>query len=358
EILDAGQDVRDRLGFLEALSDIAGVYVPAKEPTSISRRIVPELDLAFHPTSQIVPIVPDGDVHEPILGKSFLIEVNRGCGHACAFCVVGHICRPRRVRSLKRQLEICEDGLKRTPVGKVAFIGSSVGAVDGLAEIGSMLVHRGVRISVPSLRADSITEELLRTLVEGGQKTLTIAPEVGGQELRYRIRKRISNETFYDVVALASRVGMKFLKAYFIFGLPEESLDDVHEIGRMIARFREIGRMRVTVSLNPFIPKAGTEFERKPQLSLDVLRERMSIVRKSLKHLPGVELEILDPRLARIQAALSVGDRRLGPLIRLAAKYGGLGGWRRAERETGIPFNEIVTGPRRQEDPLPWAFIS
>jgi len=113
----------------------------------------------------------------------------------------------------------------------------------------------------------------------------------------------------------------------------------------------------VTASVNPFIPKAHTRWERMPQPPIEELRRKNKLLEKALRNVARAELETLDPRHARIQAALSIADRTIGKLIRVAADYGGLGGWRRAQKETNIPFFSLANEQNRYEKTLPWSFI-
>jgi radical SAM superfamily enzyme YgiQ (UPF0313 family) len=115
--------------------------------------------------------------------------------------------------------------------------------------------------------------------------------------------------------------------------------------------------MRITVSVNPFVPKAQTKWEREPQLPIDAIRSRIRIIEKGLHGVSRVYVEPLDPRDARIQAALSIGDRSLGKAILVAARHGGYGGWRKAERDTGIPVLSTANNQSRSQGDLPWAFI-
>ncbi len=314
-------------------------------------------------TQRFIPLhrsylMPTGDIHEPIFGRALLVEVTRGCGHACAFCLVGHICRPRRTRSLKRLQEIIERGVSETPVKKVALIGPTLGDMDDLVQLATWTVNRGLAMSAPSLRADSVSRELIDALVRGGQRTLTLAPETGSERLRWSIGKGLSDESIERAIEIATQGGMKALKLYFIIGLPDETEDDVKSIAGMVSRISKMSRMRITVSANPFIPKAGTRLEREPQPSIDIIRQKRRIIESELRGVPRVEIESFDPRKAQVQAALSIGDRSLSRVIQLASRYGGLGGWRRAERETGISIQDIACGDGRRDGTLPWSFIS
>jgi radical SAM superfamily enzyme YgiQ (UPF0313 family) len=316
-----------------------------------------DLDAVFHPTSQIIPDVPEGSKLEPVFGKSFLVEVTRGCGHSCKFCLVGHICRPRRVRSLDVLKEIIEIGLQETPARKVSLIGSSLGDMDKLEEFASWVVKQGNQLSAPSLRADTVTPSLLKSLVKGGQRTLTIAPESGSPELRKTMGKGLDDSDVEGAVLQAANAGYKAVKLYFIFGLPGESDDDVRAIAKMTSHLASISGMKVTASVNPFVPKAHTRWQREAQPSIEELRRRLKLIETELHNKPRVTLEGSDPRGARIQAALSLGDRSLGKVIREASLHGGLGGWRRAEKATNIPFFTVANDRERLQDALPWSFI-
>jgi radical SAM superfamily enzyme YgiQ (UPF0313 family) len=358
DIVDAVKEASSRTECLSILENIPGIYVPSSEPSSVERIIMPELDSLFHPIAQIIPEVPDGSKLDPVFGKALLIEVTRGCGHSCKFCLVGHICRPRRVRSIGILKKIVESGLTKTPVRKVALIGSSLGDLDNLEDFAQWVVNQDLELSAPSLRADTVSEKLLDALVKGGQRTLTIAPEAGSPELRRSMGKGLDDSEIDDAITLAAKSGYKAVKLYFIVGLPGETDDDVSAIAKMTSRLAASSGLRVTASVNPFVPKAHTRWQREGQIPLDEMRRRLKLIEKELHNKPRVVLEGSDPRSARVQAALSLGDRSLGSVIRQASLQGGFGGWRRAERETGVPFFSIASDTARLQDHLPWSFIS
>ncbi|MHA2117564.1 MAG: B12-binding domain-containing radical SAM protein [Candidatus Thorarchaeota archaeon] len=358
DIIDAVRDSPSRSNALEGLSEIPGVYVPTAEPSSVVRIIIEDLDSLAYPTSQIIPDVLEGSQLEPVFGKSFLTEVTRGCGHSCKFCLIGYICPPRRTRSLDRLKEIIAQGLEASPVNKVSLIGSSLGDHDGLEDLANWIVKRGVELSAPSLRADSVTVNLLRAFVNGGQRTLTIAPEAGSPELRKVMGKGLDDEDIHRAVKMAKDAGYKAVKLYFIIGLPNESQQDILAIVQMVKQLAQTYGLRTTASVNPFVPKAHTRWEGEPQSTVESLRQKLKLIETGVRNVPKVTVEGVDPRNARIQAALSVGDRSIGKVIQLAAKYGGLGGWRRAEKESGISFFSVANNPRYVDGKVPWAFMS
>ena len=357
EIVESITSSSSRNEALVALSGIEGVYVPSLPQDSVVRLIMPDLDRLFHPIAQVIADVDDNSTLAPVFGASLLVEVSRGCGHSCKFCLVGHICRPRRVRSVPKLKEIIQEGLELTPVRKISLIASSLGDLDNLEELASWIIEQDLQLSTPSLRADRVTPKLLEILKMGGQRTLTIAPETGSSELRKKMGKGLSDDAIFSAVEAAKEMGFKSIKTYFIIGLPGESDEDILDLGNMVSKIAKQTGLRTIASVNPFIPKAHTKWEREPQPSLEDLRRRIKLVEKSLHNVPRTVLEALDPRSARIQAALSIGDRSLGKIIRIAAEQGGFGGWRRAEKETGIRFFEIASAQDRLVDELPWHFI-
>ncbi|MFX1263955.1 MAG: B12-binding domain-containing radical SAM protein [Promethearchaeota archaeon] len=357
DIVDTIRDSSSRSDALVSMGEIPGVYVPSAGQSSVRRLIMSNLDDIFHPVTQIIPDVPDGAKLDPVFGKSFLVEVTRGCGYSCKFCMVGHICRPRRARSLDILKRIVEEGLEKTPVRKVSLIGSSLGDLDGLDDLASWVVDQNVQLSAPSLRADSVTLGLLESFVKGGQRTMTIAPEAGSDRMRRAMGKGLSDEEIERASRLAAQAGYRALKLYFIIGLPDESEDDISDISKMVRHVSKVSNLRVTASINPFVPKAHTRWECKSQPGVEELREKLRIVHNGLKNVPRVEVEGIDPRSARIQAALSIGDRSIGRVIHLAARYGGLGGWRRAEKESGLEFLSLPSDTERHRGKLPWSFL-
>jgi radical SAM superfamily enzyme YgiQ (UPF0313 family) len=357
EIVETIKSANSRHEAIEALAEIPGLYVPAEKQDTVSRITITDLDSLDYPIAQVIPDVESDSKFEPVFGKSFLLEVTRGCGHSCKFCLVGHICQPRRTRSLERLKEIVEQGLQNTPVKKVSLIGSSLGDLDRLEDLVCWLVNQGIEVSAPSLRADSVTKTLLKCLIKGGQRTLTIAPETGSVALRKVMGKGLTDLEIEEAVRMAESAGYQALKLYFIIGLPGETDDDIESTIKMVQSIAQGSGLKITASINPFVPKAQTRWEREPQPEIDILRGKIKHIQNSLKNTPRVTLETLDLRNARIQAALSIGDKSLGNIIHAAAAYGGYGGWRRAEKETGASLFSLASDPHRFSKGLPWSHL-
>jgi radical SAM superfamily enzyme YgiQ (UPF0313 family) len=357
EIINEVRDAEARGEAITSLSRLHGIYVPTEAPETVGRNVISDLDSLEYPIAQIIPDVEPESKLEPVFGKSFLLEVTRGCGHSCKFCLVGHICRPRRTRSLARLKELVTAGLENTPVRKVSLIGSSLGDLDRLEDLVCWIRDLDVDVSVPSLRADSVTLPLLECLVKGGQRTLTIAPETGSSRLRKIMGKGLDDDAIENAVRLAESAGYNSLKLYFIIGLPGETSTDVEDTAKMIRSIAQHSKMRITASVNPFVPKAQTRWQQEPQPEIEVLRAKVKQIEEKIKNVPRVTLETLDLRGARVQAALSIGDRSLGKVIQLAATYGGYGGWRRAEKESGVSFLTLANDIDHLSKGFPWAYL-
>ncbi|MCD6410225.1 MAG: radical SAM protein [Candidatus Verstraetearchaeota archaeon] len=358
QILDAIAHGETKEDQLELLAKIEGVYVPGI--SSKVRRIYPEnLDDVFYPLRQVIPQVEDDSPLCPVLGKAFLLEVSRGCPRRCRFCLESYLYHPFRARSFETLLELAENGVALSSVRKIVCIGSAAGDLSYFTDLLEELVNKGFHTSVPALNPYAITELLLKAIQRGGQRTLTLAPETGSCSLQEVCGKRVDLSLFLEAVSTAKKVGFKHLKLYFLIGLPGETADD---IATSAALLREVARRGFSgaslhVSVNPLIPKPHTPFQWLPMLPIHEYRRRFRILVSSAK-LPSTLFELLDPRLAYLQAFLSLGGEEVSEPLKLAAIYGGsLRAWRKALRECSINLEELLTKPRDVESNLPWDFI-
>ncbi|KYH41977.1 MAG: radical SAM protein [Candidatus Bathyarchaeota archaeon B63] len=340
---------------IEELADLRGVYVPGVSD-SAERVWVRSLDEAPHPLAQQIPLVDDGSPYMPVFGRAFTVEAVRGCGRSCRFCLIGHIWRPKRERSLEKMLSIIDEGLKYTPVRKVSVIGASLFDYRHLEELCEFIVSRGLEISVSSLSPEIITERLADSLVKGGQRTVTVAPDAATPRMRSAIGKMIEEEALKDAARTLLSRGIKQLKIYFMIGLPGETPEDVVEIADLSKRVADLGYgyRSVHLSINPLIPKPHTPFQRMKIPAVSYLRDSMRLIKKRLRGDRRFVIDTLDPRHAQIQTLLSLGDREVGRAIEFVARHcGGLGCWRRALKECGIRLEKYIGG-MDPEAPLPW----
>jgi len=303
-------------------------------------------DLSRYPAHSVV-LTPDTE-----FGDLYLIEIARGCGRGCRFCLTGHLYRPPRERSLETLLEQAREGLKyRRRIGLVSAAVSDYSRIDELAE---RLRALGARISVSSLRADSLTETLVRALAESGTQTLTIAPEAGCERLRRVISKTQSEEALLQAVDWAATYRFPQLKLYFMLGHPTETDGDVKALVELVLEIRRRFPRRLIINLTPFVPKAHTPFQWAAMTPAATLRARQDDVKEKLRE-SRVSVKADSPAWAEVQAVLARGDRRLARVLLKMPRLS-LAAWRRALTECGLTAEEFLR-ERSLDEPLPWQVV-
>lgn len=336
-----------RLELLRQWAMIPGLYVPRFyqveydgveietmehepfAPYPVKRQWVRDLDL--YPTTSVIL------TEETEFGDMYLIEVARGCGRGCRFCLAGFSYRPLRERSLDIILDQAKEGLKyREKIGLVGATLSDYSQIDALAQ---GLRRLGAKISVSSLRIDSLSERLLEALVEGGSQTLTIAPEAGSARLRSCINKVISEE---EILEVAQRASGRFsqLKLYFMLGLPGEGEEDMEALVGLAQKIKERFSGHLIVSLSPFVPKAQTPYQWAPMSPLPLLEARLRHIKQRLF---SIEVRSESAAEATIQATLARGDRRVGVAL-ARAKGRSLAAWKRALARQGLAYEALLEG--------------
>ena len=327
----------------------AGLRAQNGAPKTISRGWVQDLD-AMPGGSAIV--TPDTE-----FSNVYLLEVARGCGRHCRFCMAGYCFRRPRQRDKQKLVEQVRHCPAQTE--RIGLMGAAVSDYDEILSLGIDLRAQQRSFSVASLRADSLTADLVNQLAAGGQRTLTVAPEAGSERMRRIINKGIDEADIFRAVALATASGMPHLKLYFMIGLPEETQADVDAIADMVLRIRgkmleNGGRGDLTISVNPFVPKPFTPFQWQPLQPLKAFEAKIAFLRKQFEKDRHIKLIAESGRETLIQALLARGDRRLGPVLRLAVETDSVKQFRRlAEKETPENFVRLHNGWSREE-PLPW----
>jgi radical SAM superfamily enzyme YgiQ (UPF0313 family) len=328
---------------LNALALVPGVYVPALG-TATKRQWIYDLDA--YPTTSFV-LTPNTE-----FGEMYLIEVARGCGRGCRFCLAGYIYRPMRERSLEVLLKQAEEGLRcREEVG---LLGAAVSCYKHIDELALELRKRGAKISISSLRVDFLTEALVRALAESGARTLTIAPEAGSEGLRISINKRIPEEDVFRAADMASRYGFAQLKLYFMIGLPGESEEDIKALLEMVSAVRGRFHRRIVVQITPFVPKAHTPFQWVAMTPEGILWERLRYIERNLRA-KGVSVKFESPSWAAVQGVLARGDEKVGRALMNIRKRS-LAVWRRAMRECGLEESDYLK-ERPLDEQLPWSVV-
>lgn len=353
QLIDICVEERGKHARMEALSKIDGFYVPGLNDGKVKRVWCKSIEDIFCPTMQVIPVKEEKGL-TPVFGRSFLLEIARGCERGCRFCLIGFCGRPRRIRSERRLRQLMEEGIKQSGVRKVTLIAPSISGLK-IVDLCWEAVNAGLEISLPSLSIDAVTDDLLDAIVEGGQRTVTIAPEAGTENMRIKINKPFSDE---EIIATAEKIEERglSLKAYFIIGLPYEKEEDVDAIAKLIDRISKSGGRKLKVSVNPFVPKPHTPFSWVPQNSLQTLRYKRARIQKLLRG-KRINLEGMDLRKAFIEAFLSLGGSEISRIIELAARYGGgLGGWRRAFKESKFKAEHIYKF-RSPDEEQPWEIV-
>lgn len=296
------------------------------------------------------------------MSKKFLVEVSRGCPTLCRFCWAGYNYLPKRSFEVEKILESARAA--RAHTSDIGLVSTAVGAHREIVPLVQALKDMGYRVSVSSLRFEDLRPELVDPLIESGEKTLAVAPEAGTDRLRFAIHKRIPNEEVLEKVDMLFERGVENLKLYLMVGLPGEREEDVEGIVDLVERIRDImlehgrrrGRLgRVIPSINPFIPKPGTPFQWCAMASQKELSRKMRYLQKALGRMPNVEVRCKSPRQEKLQALLSVGDRRLAPAMVMMAR--GEANLSEAMTRNGLDLDRYIHRQRSFDEILPWDHI-
>ena len=368
-IRDGKMEGLDRHAILRQLANVSGVYVPSLyvpiysddgefkgyhiaegAPTTIKRH--------FEMLTSGGETVVATNYTE--FGAMYIIEVARGCGRHCRFCMAGYCFRVPRVRPL----EILKEGVDRAEkLGKkVGLMGAAISDYPEVDELVTYIRSKDMRYSCASLRADSLTQAVVDGLADSGQKTITIAPETGSERLRRVINKGISEEHLQNAATLSAKSGIQHMRLYIMIGLPTETDEDIEAIvglaERTQAHMAEVGcKGRLTLSINPFIPKPFTPFQWMAMDHQKTVEKKLQYIKKALQKNRRIEVLVESPKEAYIQGVLARGDRRLGAVLAACAADRGSKSFKSEMKAAGLDMDEMNYRERSFDEFLPWSHL-
>lgn len=382
-----------RASFLRAAASIEGVYIPSlydveynedgtirafipkypELPMRIKKRIVEDLDKAPYPDKLVMPYIET--VHDRIT-----LEVYRGCIRGCRFCQAGMVYRPIREKSPETLCKNAKCLFENTGYDEISLISLSISDYSELPALTDGLLswtdNAHVSLSLPSLRIDSFSEELMKKVSSVRTGGLTFAPEAGTQRLRDVINKNVCEEDLMRAVSIAFRGGKSNVKLYFMNGLPTETYEDIEGIAdlasKVVGEYYKMPKenrprgVSVTISVSCFVPKPFTPFQWEKQDSFEELMKKQEHLRSCIKD-KRIRYTYHDAKLSFIEAVLARGDRRLAPAIALLVEEGAMldawdenfdyDKWMDAFERCGIDTAYYTTRGFGIDEVLPWDLI-
>lgn len=353
---------------LAEVAKLSGVYVPSLyqcEFDGIKQLSVSPIDDApLKVERHWAPLVTPGETvistDYTEFGNMYIVEVARGCGRHCRFCMAGYCYRTPR----SRPLDMLKEGVDRAAkLGKkVGLMGAAISDYPQIDELIEYIRSKDLPFSCASLRADTLTQTVAEGLAASGQKTMTIAPEAGSERLRRVINKGIGNDELLRAVDKAALAGIPHVRLYIMVGLPTETEEDIVAIGDMAdelqAHMPKVGcKGRLTLSINPFIPKPFTPFQWMPMANRKSVEDILNSLKKRFQKNKYIEILAESPKEAYIQGVLSRGDRRIGAILAQCDEENGSKSFMKVCKQNGYDTEAALYREREVEECLPWQIL-
>ncbi len=396
EIMETYQKHKaDKAAFLSAVSKREGVYVPslyrviaddqnlfnviepinAEAPSRITKRYIKNLDQSYYPDKPLMP-------HMKTVHDRATIELFRGCIRGCRFCQAGMIYRPVREKGKEKLLSDAKTIIQNTGYDELSLTSLSTSDYTKLFDLSNELMKdlesQKVGLSLPSLRLDNMTLDILKQVQRVRKSGLTFAPEAGSQRLRDVINKGISEEDLILSVKEAYQAGWSQVKLYFMIGLPTETMEDVEAIYQLVSKLdHDVFQKRdpiykhplkISVSVSNFVPKPFTPFQWSQHDTMENLAEKHRVLKEKFRKRRSIQFSYHDPETSFLEGVFARGDRKLSEVLIRAYEKGcrfdgwaenfNFDAWMEAFQEMKVDPNLYTSVERPIEKPLPWDHIN
>ena len=375
ELVEEYKKSDGRSDFIKNAGKLSGVYVPSQytdDSSPVVKRVVKDLDKSFFPVDAIIPSMS-------IVHDRAVLELFRGCKRGCKFCQAGYTGIPVRFRSSEVLSKQGIEAIQNSGYDELALLSLSTSDYKHLNELCDSLLEwcepRKVNLSLPSLRADNFSIELMQRVQKVRKSGLTFAPEAGSQRLRDYINKNVTEDELIKACSVAFAGGWNSVKLYFMLGLPTETDADVAAIADVAHAVLQTWKdssnnkrrgVRITVSTSCFIPKPHTPFQREAQISISEYLRRVELLKNSIRS-KSITYNWHSPEQGFVEAALSRGDEKLGAVIEAAWKLGArmdswsehfsIDNWMTAFKECTLAPEFYAMRERSENEKLPWDII-
>ncbi|MFX1503408.1 MAG: B12-binding domain-containing radical SAM protein [Promethearchaeota archaeon] len=335
--------------FLEQVRFIEGIFIPALE-NKVKRYILGRLDDSPTPIFQLISKTPRV---ESIFENNFFVEINRGCPYQCKFCISSFHNSPFRNRSYENIIKSIQESINYSHYETISLIGSCVSSHPRFKQICEYIISIGKRLTIPSIRIEHITKDIIEVLERADIKTITIAPEAGSEDLRFGLGKMISNEKIVTVLTQIKDSRIKNVKFYFLIGLPNEKEENIDDIINLLKTLDSLGfdKNSLRVNINPFIPKLNTPYEKEIFYYLKdnmyELVKKYQKLERELKNLTTIKLKFKNFKVitknARLQTIISLGNLQISDVILYYYSNGAtLGALQKAEKDLDFYIDDYL----------------